>query len=75
MIYTELSGNYSPSRRFGDNFEQKMRSRLLAIMRKEFIHIFRAPQTLGIVLIMPISMFLPMGLRRGYQTFRMANSE
>ena len=52
-----------------------MRSRLLAIMRKEFIHIFRAPQTLGIVLIMPISMFLPMGLRRGYQTFRMANSE
>ncbi len=38
-----------------------MRSRLLAIMHKEFIHIFRDPQTLGMVLIMPISMLLLMG--------------
>jgi ABC-2 type transport system permease protein len=38
-----------------------MRSRLLAIIHKEFIHIFRDPQTLGIVLIMPISMLLLMG--------------
>ncbi len=38
-----------------------MRSRLLAIMHKEFIHTFRAPRTLGIVLIMPISMLLLLG--------------
>jgi ABC-2 type transport system permease protein len=38
-----------------------MVSRLLAIIRKEFTHIFRDPQTLGIVLIMPISMLLLMG--------------
>ncbi len=38
-----------------------MLSRLFAIMHKEFIHIFRDPQTLGIVLIMPISMLLLMG--------------
>lgn len=38
-----------------------MGSRLLAIIRKEFTHIFRDPQTLGIVLIMPISMLLLMG--------------
>ena len=38
-----------------------MRSRLFAIMHKEFIHIFRDPQTLGIVLIVPISMLLLMG--------------
>jgi ABC-2 type transport system permease protein len=38
-----------------------MRSRLLAIMHKEFIHIFRDPRTLSIVLIMPISMLLLMG--------------
>jgi len=38
-----------------------MRSRLFAIMHKEFVHIFRDPQTLGIVLIMPITMLLLMG--------------
>jgi ABC-2 type transport system permease protein len=38
-----------------------MRSRILAIIHKEFIHIFRDPQTLVIVLIMPISMLLLMG--------------
>ena len=38
-----------------------MQSRLFAIMHKEFIHIFRDPQTLGIVLTMPISMLLLMG--------------
>jgi ABC-2 type transport system permease protein len=38
-----------------------LRSRILAIMHKEFIHILRDPQTLGIVLIMPISMLLLMG--------------
>jgi ABC-2 type transport system permease protein len=38
-----------------------MISRLIAIIRKEFTHIFRDPQTLGIVLIMPISMLLLMG--------------
>lgn len=38
-----------------------MVSRLLAIIRKEFTHIVRDPQTLGIVLIMPISMLLLMG--------------
>ena len=38
-----------------------MRSRLFAIIHKEFVHIFRDPQTLGIVLIMPITMLLLMG--------------
>ena len=38
-----------------------MISRLFAIMRKEFIHIFRDPRTLSIVLIMPMSMLLLMG--------------
>jgi len=38
-----------------------MVSRLLAIIRKEFTHIFRDPRTLSIVLVMPMSMLLLMG--------------
>jgi ABC-2 type transport system permease protein len=38
-----------------------MISRLFAIIRKEFTHIFRDPRTLSIVLVMPISMLLLMG--------------
>lgn len=38
-----------------------MISRLIAIIRKEFTHIFRDSQTLGIVLVMPITMLLLMG--------------
>jgi ABC-2 type transport system permease protein len=38
-----------------------MISRLFAIIRKEFTHIFRDPRTLSIVLIMPMSMLLLMG--------------
>jgi len=38
-----------------------MEFRLLAIIRKEFTHIFRDPRTLSIVLVMPMSMLLLMG--------------
>lgn len=36
-------------------------SRMLTIVRKEFIHIVRDPRTLGLVLIMPVMMLLLLG--------------
>jgi len=39
-----------------------MKGRLLAIIRKEFIHIARDPRTLGISLVMPLVMLLLLGV-------------
>ena len=37
-----------------------MNSRLISIIRKEFIQIFRDPRTLGLILVMPIVQFFPL---------------
>ena len=40
-----------------------MNSRLISIIRKEFIQIFRDPRTLVLIIVMPMHATVPAGLR------------